>query len=137
MTPLKPIRVLLDTNFLMLTLRFGVDIQSELECILEAAFVLSTTPAVVEELEQLKTKVKQNEVKIIEFAIIFASRVLKIDDKLKPQEKVDDQLLRLAEKNEFIVATTDTELRRRLRKEGLPVIFLRQRRYLAIDGIIA
>jgi len=55
---------------------------------------------------------------------------------LGPQEDVDDQLLRLAERDGCVVATTDTELRKRLRNRGLPVIFLRQSRFLAIDGII-
>ncbi len=57
----KPIRVLLDTNFLMLPLRFGVDIQSELERVLEASFTMATTPAVVDELKRLRTRVKPNE----------------------------------------------------------------------------
>jgi rRNA-processing protein FCF1 len=136
MTTRKPIRVLLDTNFLMLPIRFGVDIQSEFGRVLEVSFTTATTPGVVDELKRLRTQVKPNKVKEIDFALTLAEDVEKIDDVLRPQEDVDDQLLRLAELSGCIVATTDTELRKRLRKRGLPVLFLRQSRYLAIDGII-
>ena len=136
MTLRKPIRVLLDTNFLMLPLRFGVDIKSEIGRIIEASFALVTTPAVIDELKRLKTQVKPNEEKEIDFALTLAEGVEKIDDILRPREDVDDQLLRLAAQDGCVVATTDTELRKRLRNKGLPVIFLRQSRYLAIDGII-
>lgn len=136
MTTRKPIRVLLDTNFLMLPIRFGVDIQSELGRVLEASFTMATTPAVVDELKRLRTRVKPNKVKEIDFALTLVECVEKIDDVLRPQEDVDDQLLRLAKLSGCIVATTDIELRKRLRAGGLPVLFLRQSRYLAINGII-
>ncbi|HIH88115.1 TPA: twitching motility protein PilT [Candidatus Bathyarchaeota archaeon] len=136
MTPRETIRVLLDTNFLMLPLRFGVDIKSELGRIVESSFKLVTTLAVVDELLRLKHQVKPGKVKEIDFALATAEGIEKIDDALGPKEDVDDQLIRLAESRGVVVATTDAELRRRLRKAFLPVIYMRQSRYLAIDGII-
>ena len=58
MTTRKPIQILIDTNFLMVPIRFGVDYQAEIERIIEASFILITTPAVVEELKQLKKSVR-------------------------------------------------------------------------------
>ena len=136
MTSREPIRVLLDTNFLMVPLRFGVDIKSELGRIVESSFKLATTLAVVDELLRLKHQVKPGEVKEIDFALATAEGIEKIDDVLGPKEDVDDQLIRLAGSRGVVVATTDTELRRRLRKACLPAIYMRQSRYLAIDGII-
>jgi len=136
LTPRKALTVVLDTNFLLIPIRFGLDIRSEMGRVIEASFVLVTTPAVIEELRQLETKVKPAEMKDIRFALGLASKMSVIDDKLAPGEKVDDQLLRLADNNGYIIATTDTGLRRRLREKGLPVVFLRQTRYLAIEGII-
>ena len=92
MTLRKPIRVLLDTNFLMLPLRFGVDIKSEIGRIVEASFTLVTTSAIVDELKRLKTQVKPAEVKEIDFAINLTETLEKIDDVSKPREDVDDQL---------------------------------------------
>jgi uncharacterized protein len=136
MTPRSPIRVILDTNFLMLPLRFGVDIRSELGRILETSFSLATTPAVLDELRRLKKNVRTSELKHIEFALTSAEGMEKIDDDIGPEEDVDDQLVRLSEREGLIVATTDAELRRRIRRQGRPVVFMRQRRYLTIDGII-
>ncbi len=136
MAPREPIRVLLDTNFLMLPVRFGIDIRSELGRIIEASFSLATTPAVLDELRRLKANVKTRESKNIDFGLAMAESMEKLDDTLRPEEDVDDQLVRLSEREGLVVATTDAELRRRIRREGHPVVFMRQRRYLAIDGII-
>ena len=136
MTTRKPIQILIDTNFLMVPIRFGVDYQAEIERIIESSFILITTPAVVEELKQLKNSVKVGEQKEINFALTQAEKITIIDEILAPGEKVDDQLIRIAKREECVVATTDSELRRRLRRAGLPVIFLRQARYLAIEGLI-
>ena len=135
MTTRKPIQILLDTNFLMVPIRFGVDLQAEIERIIEATFILITTPAVVEELKQLKMSVKVGELKEINFALTLAKKITIVDEILVPEEKVDDQLIRIAKREGCVVATTDSELRRRLRRAGLPVIFLRQARYLVIEGL--
>ena len=55
--------------------------------------------------------------KNIEYALTMAEGMEKIDDILCPGEDVDDQLVRLAEYGGVIVATTDSELRRRIRQE--------------------
>lgn len=47
-------------------------------------------------------------------------------------ESVDDALLRIS----HVLCTNDRELRRRAREEAIPVIYLRQRKYLAVDGYI-
>lgn len=132
----KPTLVLLDTNFLMVSLRFGVDVEAELERIIEASFKLATTTAIVDELKRLKTQVKFGEEKEIDFALALANKIAILDEKLESGEEVDDQLIRLASRGGYVVATTDTELRRRLREGSIPVVYLRQRRYLAFDGIV-
>lgn len=47
-------------------------------------------------------------------------------------ESVDDALLRIS----HVLCTNDRELRRRAREGGIPVIYLRQRKYLTVDGYI-
>ena len=136
MAPRKVLTVVLDTNFLLIPIRFGVDVRAELGRVVEASFVLTVTPAVIEELRRLENKVKAAEAKDIRFALDFASQMKVIDDILAEGEEVDDQLLRLAVERGYIVATTDAGLRRRLREKGLPVVFLRQGRHLSIEGLI-
>ncbi len=136
MTPRKALTVVLDTNFLLLPARFGVDIRAELERVVEASFVLAVTPAVLDELKGLTNKVKASEAKQVRLATEMSSRVRVTDDILTHGEDVDDQLLRLAVDKGYIVATTDAALRQRLRVKGLPVVFLRQGRHLAVEGLI-
>jgi hypothetical protein len=136
LTPRKSLVVLLDTNFLLIPIRFGVDIQNELKRVVEASFIPAITPAVLDELKRLREKVSPSEEKEISYALAFAKTITLLDDTLNPGEKVDDQLLRLAHRDGCLVATTDADLRRKLREKGLPVVFLRKTRHLAIEGII-
>jgi rRNA-processing protein FCF1 len=55
---------------------------------------------------------------------------------LESCETVDDSIVRVALDGPFIVATNDAELRRRLRRVGVSVVFLRQRSHLEIEGVI-
>jgi uncharacterized protein len=132
----EPTLVLLDTNFLMISIRFGVDVEAELNRIIESSLKIATTTAIVDELRWLKTRVKPGEEKEIDFALTFAGRITVLEEALGPGEEVDDQLIRLASRGGSIVATTDAELRRRLRERSIPIVYLRQRRHLAIDGLI-
>jgi uncharacterized protein len=133
----EPTLVLLDTNFLMVSIRFGVDVEAELNRIIESSLKIATTTAIVDELRWLKTRVKPGEEKEIDFALAFAGRITILDEALGPGEEVDDQLIRLASRGGSIVATTDAELRRRLRSRFIPIVYLRQRRHLAVDGLIS
>ena len=133
----EPTLVLLDTNFLMVSIRFGVDVEAELNRIIESSFKIATTTAIVDELRWLKTRVKPGEEKEIDFALAFAGRITILDEALGPGEEVDDQLIRLASRGGSIVATTDAELRRRLRARFIPIVYLRQRRHLVVDGLIS
>jgi rRNA-processing protein FCF1 len=58
-----------------------------------------------------------------------------LEEELGAGETVDDFLLRSAADKGWLVATNDSDLRRRLRRVGVPVIYLRQRAYLEIDGL--
>jgi rRNA-processing protein FCF1 len=44
--------------------------------------------------------------------------------------------VRVAIEQGFNVATNDAELRKALKKEGVSVVFLRQRAFLEVDGVI-
>ena len=133
----EPTLVLLDTNFLMVSIRFGVDVEAELNRIIESSLKIATTTAIVDELRWLKTRVKPGEEKEIDFALAFAGRITVLNEALGPGEEVDDQLIRLASREGSIVATTDAELRRRLRERFIPIVYLRQRRHLVVDGLIS
>lgn len=125
--------VVIDTNFFMVPFQFNVDIIDELEKALPS-YKLTTPIFVINELKGLK---RNNKGKIrlnADLALKLAnSSNIKIKDiSLENNETVDDALLRVSE----VLATNDIELKKRARKKGITVAYLRQKKYIAIDGKI-
>ncbi len=60
-------------------------------------------------------------------------KVLSMKEKIRKWEVSDNILLEMAKKLGATVATTDLELRDKLRKEGIPVLYLRGRRWLYFE----
>ncbi len=55
---------------------------------------------------------------------------------MKEEESVDDVILRVASENKLPVATNDSELRKKLRERGIPVIYLREKSKLEVEGAV-
>lgn len=128
--------VIIDSNFLFIPLQFGVDIFEELRRLLGGPVRCIVPSPVVEELRLLRQGAKPKLRKEIAFALSLAERCEVVEEQVDPGETVDDVILRLALGWRCPVATNDGHLKRRLRAEGIPVIYLRQRAYLAVDGAI-
>ena len=123
--------MLFDTNFLLLPVRVGIDVKSELNRLL-GSYQIVIPSVVIEELEEIKDKNSKTSREVA-----FAKRLLPhviIKTKLKKGETVDDLIIRTAKKSNYIVATADLGLKRRLRDQNIPVIYLRQKRVLALEG---
>lgn len=122
-------KVLLDTNALMMPEQFGVDIFSELERLGYFDYLVPT--AVVEELRaisKLADKGKDRRAASVALGLLTRCRILDADG------EADDVLERLASETGAAVLTGDKELRKRLSKRGITVIYLRQSQYLEIDA---
>ena len=125
--------VVIDTNFFMVPFQFNVDIIDELEKALPS-YKLTTTIFVINELKGLK---RNNKGKIrlnadLALKLANSSNIEIKDISLENNETVDDALLRVSE----VLATNDIELKKRARKKGITVAYLRQKKYIAIDGKI-
>ncbi len=118
----------------MMSAQFHVDVVSELEKILPSCKLLVPT-AVLKELSRIKNKTngKNKIAASIAIKIATSSPIEVLEMELKQRESVDDSLLRLSEKSRLL-CTNDRELRIKARKKDINVIFLRQRRYLDVDG---
>ena len=128
--------VILDSNFLFIPHRFRVDIFEELRRLLGRNVRCVVTTPIMDELKLLGFDAKPSLRREVDFALEFTDGCEVMDDSLGPGETVDDSILRLALERRFTVATNDAELRKRLRKVGIPVVFLRQKNHLEIDGIV-
>lgn len=125
--------VVIDTNFFMVPFQFNVDIIDELEKALPS-YRLTTPVFVINELKGLK---RNNKGKIrlnadLALKLANSSNIEIKDISLENNETVDDALLRVSE----VLATNDIELKKRARKKGITVAYLRQKKYIAIDGKI-
>lgn len=131
-----PSAVILDTNFLFVPIRFSVDIFEELRRLLGEPLRCVVPRPVIDELRLLKVDAGTALTREVDFALRLAERCEIAEGDLEAGEVVDDHILRLAVSTGYPVATNDSELRRRLKGERVPVVYLRQRAYLEIDGFV-
>jgi hypothetical protein len=125
--------VVIDTNFFMVPFQFNVDIITELEKKLPS-YKLTTPSFVINELKGLK---RNNKGKIrlnanLALKLANSSKIEIKDISLLENETVDDALLRVSE----VLATNDIELKNRAKDKGITVAYLRQKRYIAVEGKI-
>lgn len=118
----RPKAVILDTNMLIFSAKLPFDIAYELkkrgfETILVPSFVVS-------ELESIASYGRPKETKFAKLALEIAKGFDRLDESA-PGGEVDEKLFSLAKTGKYVIATADTPLRRRLIREGLDVVYLK------------
>lgn len=132
----KPVRIIIDSNAFLAQLQFKIDILEELRKLLKTNLEFILLEPIHRELETLARegppKMRKN-----------ASYALQLADKCKPvkvteecTKPVDDVIIEMAQELKSPVFTNDRHLRRRLRNISVPVIYVRQKARLEIDGRI-
>ena len=131
-------QVILDTNFLAVPAQFGVDIFSETERVLERRVEFVLLESTVKEIE-LKggPGVRKTEAYVFRIAkdLIQRCKVVKVPESLTAMP-VDDQLLEYAISIKGILATNDRELRVKARERGIPVLLLRGKKRVVLEGSV-
>ena len=69
-------------------------------------------------------------------ALKFAEKCREIHVEKGRHELHDDVLVRVAFEMKCCVATNDKDLKKRIRKLGLPVIYMRQKSHLVVEGAV-
>jgi rRNA-processing protein FCF1 len=129
-----PRTIIFDTNFLLIPIRFGIDIFEESKNAVNQKVVFAVTPQILDEINKLKSKAKGSFMKELVFAEKIIEKCLILDEEVKDGELVDDSLVRIATTNDYIIATSDAELRRKLLDRNVDVLILRQKSYLELIG---
>ena len=80
-------------------------------------------------LEGEKSKVKERENDKIDLKLIKIKEISKIKS---DKSYVDDAIVKKSDKD-TVVATSDRELKRRLKKKGIKIIFLKKKQFLALE----
>ncbi len=135
--------VYLDANFLMIPVQLKIDVYQEISEIVPHPFKFVVLSAVFEELDKKVARRKNKSQLAKEYAMarqILESKEYEISKKNKPSGMlVDDLILQEALKhqeasNKVFLATNDKDLKRKCKKEGLPTIFIRKGKQVAIQN---
>ena len=127
------VKVILDSNFLLVPFQFRIDIFEELNNLLGKAepIVLSTT---IEELKKMAEKSPIKKRMQFSAALKLTEKCETLEVERRRSESYDDVILRVAGKLKVPVATNDAELRKRLRSAGLATVYMRQKARLVLEG---
>ena len=131
-----PLKVILDSNALFVPFQFKIDLISELDNLLERRYELILLSPVKQELEALASKGSLKMRKAASCALKLAEKCRQVELKVPETTLVDDAIIEAAKDFRAMVFTNDRQLRRRLRDISVPVIYLRQKSRLAIDGLV-
>ncbi len=131
-----PIKVILDSNFLLIPFQFGVNIFEAIEDLLDRNIEFIVLPQIIEEVKRIADGMG-NDSRGARLALKLIEERCKVLD-LEGIERlgVDESIVKAAVKLGAAVATNDKKLRMKLRSKGIPTIFLRERSHLDIDGYI-
>jgi rRNA-processing protein FCF1 len=130
------VKVILDSNAFFIPLEFKMDIFEELKRLLNRNIEFTLLSPVKHELETLANGDEPKLRRQANFALRLAEKCKLVAVEPKNQE-TDDIILRVAKNWHAPVFTNDRLLRQRLRDISVPVIYLRQKSRLDIDGLIS
>lgn len=130
------LKVILDSNFLFIPSQFRLDIFDELANQLDRHFDMIILSSTQQELEGLAKSDSPKRRKQALLALKLAEKCRLVPVEKGSGETYDDVIIRMANEWKSLVATNDRELRKRLRNMGLPVIFLRQKQRLMLEGAV-
>ena len=121
--------VILDTSALLSFFEFSIDWEKELFRLLDGYCIVVPT-RVIKELEVLSQQTASDRKRKAAACLKLASRYETVDT---IAGNADDAVIEAAKKTHGMVVTNDTELRKRLKHDAIPVIFLRGKKRLALD----
>jgi len=132
----EPLKLILDSNSFFIPLEFKIDIFEELTKLLNRNIEFILLSPVKQELELLSQKNANKKSRYAKFALQLSEKCKTVSIK-DFGEPVDDLILRVAKEWNTLVFTNDRTLKKRLRDISVPVIYLRQKSRLDVDGSIS
>ncbi|MHA1268857.1 MAG: type II toxin-antitoxin system VapC family toxin [Candidatus Helarchaeota archaeon] len=126
----RVLNILLDTNFLLIPFQFKVNLKTKFDELIDRKYNLIILNEIYDELVRISKKAKgKRKIEIQAALTYYKSKEKKTILNRLENESVDDLLLRIAKENNYIVATNDKLLKRRLKKSGINFIYLCQKAY--------
>jgi hypothetical protein len=119
----------------MMMIQCDVDVVTLLKNLLPSNYEIVIPSLVINELNKLKHKSKGKDKLAASIALKLAESEPFVIRHIKKTEHVDNLLLKYCTQ-EDVLCTNDKVLRTRAREKSITVIYLRQHRYLEVDGYI-
>ena len=128
------LKVILDSNFLFIPAKFQIDVFEELAKLLNQRFEPVLLSSIYQELKTMAEKGAPSRRRQASLALKLAEKCKLVNVEKHVEETNDDVILRIAILWKSPVATNDRELRRKLRARAIPVIYLRSKNRLELEG---
>jgi rRNA-processing protein FCF1 len=132
----KAVKIILDSNALFVPLQFKIDIFEELKTLLKIRFEPILLSPIRRELEKLAEVGSSNVRRNASYALQLAEKCRLVEVGEEFVGSPDDAIVETARKWGSPVFTNDGQLRKRLRNINVPVIYVRQKAHLEIEGRI-
>ena len=133
----EPLKIILDSNALFVPLEFKIDIFEELRRLLNRNVEFVLLSPVKRELEMLAVKDSPKIRRQADFALRLAEKCKFVPVENQEKLTIDDVIVKVAKKWNSPVFTNDRQLKKKLRDISVPVIYVRQKSRLDIDGMIS
>ncbi|MBS7608015.1 MAG: DNA-binding protein [Candidatus Bathyarchaeia archaeon] len=127
-------KVIIDSNALFVPLQFRIDIFEALKALLNRNFEPVLLSPVKRELKKLAEEGTPKIRKAASYALKLAEKCTIIDLDEELSDSPDEAIVKVAGEWKCPVFTNDRKLRKRLRDINVPVIYVRQKSRLEIDG---
>ena len=124
--------VLIDTNFLLVPGQFGVDIFSEIDRIMIGPYELCVVDKTLAELRKIVDTASGKDKAAASLALRLVEAKKLHHLKTEKNLNTDELIVELAKQPDFVVATQDMALKRILKQNSVPLIVLRQKKYLKL-----
>lgn len=127
----KIAKIVLDSNFLMIPGQIGLDIFEEIAKAVNSKYELCISAGTIKELQKIMETAKQADRTAAKIGLdLIKKKKIKIIE--AEDDYVDDELVKLSENENYLIATQDTGLKKRLKR----YIYLRQKKFIEIRGNI-
>jgi rRNA-processing protein FCF1 len=130
----KKLKIILDANALFVPFQFNIDIFEELKILLNRNFELVLLSPTLHEVQRIASQGSPSMRKKASYALNLAEKCKLLEVNSEAATPTDDLILQVAARCKYPVFTNDRQLRNRLRDINMPVIYVRQKSRLEIDG---
>ena len=130
------LKIIMDSNAFFVPVLFKIDIFNELAKLLKRSFEPTLLSPIKSELERIAEKASPKMRKEAMYALKLAEKCTYVEVSISTSTQTDDIIVKKAKEWNSPVFTNDSQLRKRLRDISVPVIYVRQKSRLEIDGMM-